>query len=40
MLGAAGERRTLFDARRHFAGCHESEIEFVIGPFDPSRIAN
>lgn len=39
-LGAAGERRTLFDAGRHFAGCHDSEIEFVIGPFGPARIAN
>lgn len=39
-LNAQGERHTLFDAGRHFAGRHESEIEFVIGPFDPSRIAN
>jgi len=39
-LGAAGERRTLFDAARHFAGRHESEVEFVIGPFDTARIAN
>ncbi len=39
-LGAGGERRTLFEAERHFAGRHESEIEFVIGPFDPARIAN
>lgn len=39
-LGASGERRTLFDAKRHFAGRHETEIEFVVGPFDPPRIAH
>ena len=37
-LGASGERRTLFDADRHFGGRHESEIEFVIGPFDTAHI--
>lgn len=37
-LGASGERRRLFDAERHFGGSHDSEIEFVIGPFDTAHI--
>ena len=37
-LDAPAERRVLFDANRHFAGRHDSELELVIGPFDSARI--
>lgn len=37
-LGAATRREVLFDARRHFAGRHESEYQLTIGPFDADRI--
>jgi L-2,4-diaminobutyric acid acetyltransferase len=37
-LGATAERHLLFDADRHFAGRHDSEHEFIIGPFDTARI--
>ena len=37
-LDAPTERHLLFDADRHFAGRHDSELELVIGPFDSARI--
>ena len=37
-LEAPTERHVLFDADDHFAGRHDSEYEFVIGPFDTARI--
>lgn len=37
-LGAPTRRQLLFDAGRHFAGRHDSEYEFIIGPFDSARI--
>lgn len=36
-LGAEGRRETLFDAAQHFNGDHDSEHEFIIGPFDVAR---
>lgn len=35
-LSANGRRRVLFDRAGHFNGAHETEHEFLIGPFHPA----
>lgn len=39
-LGANGRRRVLFDRAGHFDGAHETEHEFLIGPFDPAATSH